>query len=184
MAARVLDLRLRDADADRGDDEAAQPSIEYDLWLKWNQARIDANEAAMNAIGMAVTRPINDWCPNGDLPPASTGPARVGFSLAPPALRAGTMGTFYTPMYAASASALDGRDVPLDRHGVRRPRLDDPSPWPRRLPDGAVHRLVDAPLRRREPLRPPTRRRSTSVARRTQRSRRYCPPPFRSRTTG
>ena len=27
------------------------PSIEYDLWLKWNQARIDANEAAMNAIG-------------------------------------------------------------------------------------------------------------------------------------
>ena len=22
------------------------PSIEYDLWLKWNQPRIDANEAA------------------------------------------------------------------------------------------------------------------------------------------
>ena len=29
------------------------PSIEYDLWLKWNQPRIDANEAAMNAAGMA-----------------------------------------------------------------------------------------------------------------------------------
>ena len=27
------------------------PSIEYDLWLKWNQPRIDANEAALNAIG-------------------------------------------------------------------------------------------------------------------------------------
>ena len=38
------------------------PSIEYDLWLKWNQARIDANEAAMNAIGQQVQRPINDWC--------------------------------------------------------------------------------------------------------------------------
>ena len=33
------------------------PSIDYDLWLKWNPWRIDANEAAMNAIGLAVTRP-------------------------------------------------------------------------------------------------------------------------------
>jgi hypothetical protein len=31
------------------------PSIEYDLWLKWNQARIDANEAAMNAEEFQVT---------------------------------------------------------------------------------------------------------------------------------
>ena len=39
------------------------PSIEYDLWLKWNQPRIDANEAALDAIGQDVQRPINDWCP-------------------------------------------------------------------------------------------------------------------------
>ena len=46
------------------------PSIEYDLWLKWNQGRIDANEAALNAVGLQVQRPINDWCSNADLPPA------------------------------------------------------------------------------------------------------------------
>ena len=28
------------------------PSIDYDLWLKWNPSRIDANEAAMNAVGL------------------------------------------------------------------------------------------------------------------------------------
>jgi Zinc carboxypeptidase len=44
------------------------PGIEYDLWLKWNQSRIDANEAAMNAEGFDVTRPINDWCWDGDIP--------------------------------------------------------------------------------------------------------------------
>jgi Zinc carboxypeptidase len=46
------------------------PSIEYDNWLKWNQPRIDYNEAALNAIGQEVTRPINDWCPEGDTPQA------------------------------------------------------------------------------------------------------------------
>ena len=44
------------------------PGIEYDLWLKWNQSRIDANEAAMNAEGYSVTRPINDWCADGEHP--------------------------------------------------------------------------------------------------------------------
>ena len=44
------------------------PGIEYDFWLKWNQSRIDANEAAMNAQGYNVTRPINDWCWDGDFP--------------------------------------------------------------------------------------------------------------------
>ena len=47
------------------------PSIEYDLWLKWNQTRIDANEAALNAIGQQVRRPINDWCSDGNPAPAS-----------------------------------------------------------------------------------------------------------------
>ena len=47
------------------------PSIEYDLWLKWNQPRIDYNEQAMDAIGQDITRPINDWCPEGDTPSAN-----------------------------------------------------------------------------------------------------------------
>ena len=76
------------------------PSIEYDLWLKWNQPRIDANEAAVNAIGRRVQRPINDWCadtsdpedgelcPNGEPP----GPEQAeGWD---------DWGPFYTAMYA------------------------------------------------------------------------------------
>jgi hypothetical protein len=76
------------------------PGIDYDLWLKWNQARIDANEAAMNAIGLAVTRPVNDWCPNGNLPPASTGLCAGGIQPGP-AVAEGwdDWGPFYTPMY-------------------------------------------------------------------------------------
>jgi hypothetical protein len=76
------------------------PSIEYDLWLKWNQARIDANEAAMNAQGFLVTRPINDWCSDtsepapGALCPDGRSPG--------PAVAEGwdDWGPFYTPMYA------------------------------------------------------------------------------------
>ena len=43
------------------------PGIDYDLWLKWNQSRIDANEAALNAVNLNVTRPINDWCSDGSV---------------------------------------------------------------------------------------------------------------------
>jgi len=76
------------------------PSIEYDLWLKWNQSRIDANEAAMNAIGQQITRPINDWCPNG-APPGATGLCAGGL-LPGPANAEGwdDWGPFYTVMYA------------------------------------------------------------------------------------
>ena len=76
------------------------PSIEYDLWLKWNQPRIDANEAAVNAIGRQVQRPINDWCadtsdpPNGQPCPDGRPPG--------PAVAEGwdDWGPFYTAMYA------------------------------------------------------------------------------------
>ena len=75
------------------------PSIEYDLWLKWNQPRIDANEAAMNAIGQQVQRPINDWCSDADLP----GPSGVCDDGNPPgpAVAEGwdDWGPFYGPMY-------------------------------------------------------------------------------------
>ena len=76
------------------------PSIEYDLWLKWNQARIDANEAALNAVGLQVQRPINDWCSDANLPPAS-GICPDG-DLPGPAEAEGwdDWGPFYTAMYA------------------------------------------------------------------------------------
>jgi hypothetical protein len=75
------------------------PGIDYDLWLKWNQSRIDANEAAMNGIGMAITRPVNDWCSNASPPPASG--ICPGGGPAGPAVAEGwdDWGPFYTPMY-------------------------------------------------------------------------------------
>ena len=63
----------------------------------------------MNAIGLAVTRPVNDWCPNGDLPPARTGSARVGSSPALRSPRAGTTGAPSTPRCTRSTSASTAR---------------------------------------------------------------------------
>jgi len=84
------------------------PSIEYDLWLKWNQSRIDFNEAAMNAEGMQVQRPINDWCSDAGLPPCPEG-EQPG-----PAVAEGwdDWGPFYTPMYAQHIG-LDGSTVQM-----------------------------------------------------------------------
>jgi Zinc carboxypeptidase len=88
------------------------PSIEYDLWLKWNQGRIDANEAAMNAEELQVTRPINDWCADGSIPEGGVcddGTTRIG-----PAWAEGwdDWGPFYTPMYAQHVG-LNGSTVEM-----------------------------------------------------------------------
>jgi Zinc carboxypeptidase len=76
------------------------PSIEYDLWLKWNQPRIDANEAAVNAIGKSIQRPINDWCADTSVPPPGQ-PCPDGRPPGP-AVAEGwdDWGPFYTAMYA------------------------------------------------------------------------------------
>ena len=76
------------------------PSIEYDLWLKWNQSRIDANEAALASVGLDITRPINDWCSTGDFPD-SNGLCPDG-NPPGPAVAEGwdDWGPFYTAMYA------------------------------------------------------------------------------------
>jgi zinc carboxypeptidase len=88
------------------------PSIEYDLWLKWNQPRIDANEAALNAIGQQVTRPINDWCSDGNPAPAS-GVCPDGRPPGP-AVAEGwdDWGPFYTAMYAQHVG-LDSSTVEM-----------------------------------------------------------------------
>jgi Zinc carboxypeptidase len=88
------------------------PSIEYDLWLKWNQDRIDFNEAAMNAAGFDVTRPINDWCADGSIPTAGVcddGTTRFGPQWAE---SWDDWGPFYTPMYAQHVG-LDGSTVEM-----------------------------------------------------------------------
>ena len=75
------------------------PSIEYDLWLKWNQPRIDYNEQAMDAIGQDITRPINDWCPEGDTP-GPNGLCEAGETPGPDVAEGwDDWGPFYGPMY-------------------------------------------------------------------------------------
>jgi Zinc carboxypeptidase len=88
------------------------PGIDYDFWLKWNQSRIDANEAAMNAAGYAVTRPINDWCPDAGPPPPSG--ICAGGIIPGPAVAEGwdDWGPFYTPMYSQLVG-LNGSTVEM-----------------------------------------------------------------------
>jgi hypothetical protein len=88
------------------------PSIDYDLWLKWNASRIDANEAAMSAQGLAVTRPILDWCANGAPPPAS-GLCANGLPPGPSQAEGwDDWGPFYTPMYSQLVG-LNGSTVEM-----------------------------------------------------------------------
>jgi Zinc carboxypeptidase len=88
------------------------PGIDYDLWLKWNQARTLANKNAMAAIGMGVQRPINDWCSDGDLPPSSG--ICPGGGPPGPAVAEGwdDWGPFYTPMYSQLVG-LNGSTVEM-----------------------------------------------------------------------
>jgi hypothetical protein len=113
------------------------PGIEYDLWLKWNQSRIDANEAAMNAKGYDVTRPINDWCDDGDIPvgglcPLDPGddPARATHWGPKWAESWDDWGPFYTPMYSQLVG-LNGSTVEM----CNEVPLDDSDP-PRPIPIG------------------------------------------------
>ncbi len=42
------------------------PGLEYDLFLKWNHHRLDANEKALAGVQQGITRPVDDYGPNGD----------------------------------------------------------------------------------------------------------------------
>jgi Zinc carboxypeptidase len=90
------------------------PGIEYDMWLKWNQSRIDANEAAMNAQGFQVTRPINDWCSDGEFYDPATGLCPDGTDHWGPrwAESWDDWGPFYTPMYSQLVG-LNGSTVEM-----------------------------------------------------------------------
>lgn len=88
------------------------PSIEYDLWLKWNQARTAHNGAALAELGFDQQRPINDWCEDADLP----GPSGIcpGGTPPGPAVAEGwdDWGPFYTPMYSQHIG-LNGSTVEM-----------------------------------------------------------------------
>jgi Zinc carboxypeptidase len=69
------------------------PGIEYDLFVKWNQPRLDANEAAFNNAGMEIMRPVNDWGTCGWFSCKPVGPAYAeGWD---------DWGPFYTQTYMA-----------------------------------------------------------------------------------
>ena len=40
------------------------PGLEYDIFLYWNQLRLDANQDALARIGQGITRPVNGPIPN------------------------------------------------------------------------------------------------------------------------
>jgi Zinc carboxypeptidase len=70
------------------------PGLEYDLFLNWNQRRLDANEAAFGDIGQSIDRPVNFWNMDADdTPPPPTGP--------PFAEGWDDWGPFYTQTYMA-----------------------------------------------------------------------------------
>jgi Zinc carboxypeptidase len=104
------------------------PSIDYDLWLKWNQPRIDANEAALAELGYDVTRPINDWCSDGN-PAPSSGICPDGQPPGP-AVAEGwdDWGPFYTPMYAQHVG-LNGSTVEMCNQTDEDCALPDTSPF-------------------------------------------------------
>ncbi len=67
------------------------PGLEYDLFAYWNQRRLDANQAALAAVGMGITRPVNMFNSGG------------GGTNGNPAIAEGwdDWGPFYTQTYMA-----------------------------------------------------------------------------------
>jgi hypothetical protein len=51
------------------------PGVEYDLFLEWNQPRLDVNEGALADVGMDITRPVNEWNADARKAPPPVGPA-------------------------------------------------------------------------------------------------------------
>jgi hypothetical protein len=105
------------------------PGIEYDLWLKWNQSRIDANEALMNANGFQITRPINDWCYSGDIPVNGVcpGPPELADHWGPRWAESwDDWGPFYTPMYSQLVG-LNGSTVEMCNSTSTVPGSNPPS---------------------------------------------------------
>jgi Zinc carboxypeptidase len=84
------------------------PGIEYDLFVKWNQRRLDANEAALTNAGMGVIRPVNDWNADGWFGTPPRGPAYAeGWD---------DWGPFYTQTYMAFYG-VDGSTVEMCEDG-------------------------------------------------------------------
>jgi Zinc carboxypeptidase len=80
------------------------PGLEYDRFLYWNQRRLDANQAAIEAIGRTIQRPVNQWDKRG----------RSGTTSGNPAVAEGwdDWGPFYSQTYGAFFG-VDGSTVEM-----------------------------------------------------------------------
>ena len=80
------------------------PGLEYDKFLYWNQRRLDANQAAIEAIGREIQRPVNQWDARG----------RSGTTTGNPAVAEGwdDWGPFYSQTYGAFFG-VDGSTVEM-----------------------------------------------------------------------
>jgi len=68
------------------------PGIDYDIFVGWNQRRLDENEADYAAIGMGITRPVNDYTAAGVAGPGGGPAVAEGWD---------DWGPFYTQTYMA-----------------------------------------------------------------------------------
>jgi hypothetical protein len=80
------------------------PGLEYDKFLYWNQRRLDANQAAIEAIGREIQRPVNQWNAQG----------KSGTQNGNPAVAEGwdDWGPFYSQTYGAFFG-VDGSTVEM-----------------------------------------------------------------------
>ena len=80
------------------------PGLEYDKFVYWNQRRLDANQAAIEAIGREIQRPVNQWNQNG----------RSGTTNGGPEVAEGwdDWGPFYSQTYGAFFG-VDGSTVEM-----------------------------------------------------------------------
>jgi hypothetical protein len=85
------------------------PGIEYDLFVGWNQRRLDANEVAYTNAGMEIIRPVNDWNSSGWFGRPPVGPAYAeGWD---------DWGPFYTQTYMAFYG-VDGSTLEMCEDGA------------------------------------------------------------------
>nr|WP_269205125.1 M14 family zinc carboxypeptidase [Motilibacter aurantiacus] len=125
LAPELLDLHGYVAPAlIEGTTKPHNPSVEYDLWIKWNQPRVAANVAAMDAAGFETTIPVTEWCSDGDFPSTTTGLCANGRPPGPAEAEGwDDWGPFYTGMYAQQigldASTIEMCWTPFDICGGR-----------------------------------------------------------------
>ena len=128
------------------------PGIEYDIWLKWNQPRLDANQAGLASEGFGVSRPINN------IPRTTMDPR--GRDAAPGLGRLGPL--LHRPVRpAARPRRADDRDVRLGSGASPATSTSAGS-------TGWRHRWSAAPApcaRRSWPCSPRSRSRSRTAAR-------------------